>query len=119
MAYHVSNPADEYDVYPFSLDEYPSMNVLFQSAFGVEITKANFIKRFNTTPLGMFPNVDDAPALPYDHITPDHFLFDIVYNPAQTKFLREGEKMGAQISNGYQMLIEQAEESWRIWTGKV
>jgi shikimate dehydrogenase len=70
----------------------------------------------NTTPLGMYPNVDAAPLLPYHHLTPNHFLFDLIYNPVITKFLAEGKKQGAQILNGHQMLIEQAEESWRIWS---
>lgn len=70
----------------------------------------------NTTPLGMYPNVDADPPVPYEFITPQHFLFDLIYNPAKTKFLAEGEKQGAQICNGHQMLIEQAEESWRIWS---
>jgi len=69
----------------------------------------------NTTPLGMYPNVDEAPELAYHLLSDKHLLFDLTYNPAKTKFLLEGEKRGAQISNGYQMLIEQAEESWRIW----
>ncbi|RYZ27176.1 MAG: shikimate dehydrogenase [Chitinophagaceae bacterium] len=69
----------------------------------------------NTTPLGMYPNVDAAPALTYEILTPKHFLFDLTYNPAKTKFLAEGEKQGAQISNGHQMLIEQAEAAWEIW----
>ena len=70
----------------------------------------------NTTPLGMYPTVDAAPPIPYQFLTPQHLLFDAIYNPAKTKFLAEGEKRGAQIVNGHQMLIEQAEESWRIWT---
>ena len=70
----------------------------------------------NTTPLGMYPAVDADPPVPYQYITSRHFLFDLIYNPAKTKFLAEGEKQGAQICNGYQMLIEQAEESWRIWS---
>lgn len=70
----------------------------------------------NTTPLGMYPNVDADPAIPYEFITPNHFLFDIIYNPEKTKYLCEGEKRGAQICNGYEMLIGQAEESWRIWS---
>ena len=69
----------------------------------------------NTTPLGMYPKTDTAPSIPYHFITPEHFLFDIVYNPEKTVFLAEGEKRGAQIANGYEMLIGQAEESWRIW----
>jgi shikimate dehydrogenase len=70
----------------------------------------------NTTPLGMYPHVDTSPAIPYQFITPAHFLYDIVYNPEKTVFLAEGEKQGAQICNGYEMLIGQAEESWRIWS---
>src|SRR5688572_5142170 len=69
----------------------------------------------NTTPLGMYPKIDDAPVIPYQFISSKHLLFDAIYNPAKTKFLAEGESRGAQIINGYQMLIEQAEESWRIW----
>jgi shikimate dehydrogenase len=69
----------------------------------------------NTTPLGMFPNINDDPPIPYHYITSEHFLFDLIYNPGKTKFLQQGEKQGAQIANGYEMLILQAEESWRIW----
>ncbi len=69
----------------------------------------------NTTPLGMYPNMDEAPAIPYQHLTPKHYLYDLIYNPAKTKFLEEGEKQGAVISNGHEMLLLQAEESWRIW----
>lgn len=69
----------------------------------------------NTTPLGMYPTVDALPPVPYAFVTDQHFLFDLTYNPPKTKFLAEGEKRGAQICNGHQMLIEQAEESWRIW----
>ncbi|HUC83113.1 MAG TPA: shikimate dehydrogenase [Flavisolibacter sp.] len=69
----------------------------------------------NTTPLGMFPNIDAAPALPYHYLNDKHLLFDLIYNPAKTKFLAEGEKQGAQICNGHQMLIEQAEAAWVIW----
>lgn len=70
----------------------------------------------NTTPLGMHPRVEDFPPLPYEAITPRHYLFDLVYNPARTLFLRKGEERGAAVENGYDMLILQAEESWRIWT---
>ena len=76
---------------------------------------ANHPLIINTTPLGMYPNVESAPAIPYRFISPEHFLYDIVYNPEKTVFLQEGENRGAQICNGYEMLIGQAEESWRIW----
>jgi len=69
----------------------------------------------NTTPLGMYPNVDAAPQIPYQHLSSQHFLFDLVYNPTQTQFLQLGAQQGAQTANGYNMLIGQAEESWRIW----
>ena len=69
----------------------------------------------NTTPLGTFPNVDGAAAIPYHSLTPRHYLFDLVYNPAETKFLRLGKEQGAAIENGYEMLVLQAEENWKIW----
>jgi len=71
----------------------------------------------NTTPLGMYPKVDECPPLPYEVIGPQHYLFDLVYNPDRTLFLRQGEERGAIVENGYDMLIGQAEESWRIWNG--
>jgi len=69
----------------------------------------------NTTPLGMYPRVEECPDLPYEALTPRHYLFDLVYNPARTLFLRKGEERGAVVENGYEMLVLQAEESWRIW----
>lgn len=69
----------------------------------------------NTTPLGMYPNVEEAPNIPYDLLTPQHYLYDLVYNPAKTKFLLEGERRGALIENGADMLVIQAEASWDIW----
>ena len=70
----------------------------------------------NTTPLGMHPDVENCPPLPYEALTPRHYLFDLVYNPARTLFLRKGEERGAIVENGHDMLLLQAEESWRIWT---
>ena len=69
----------------------------------------------NTTPLGMSPAEDTSPELPYNFLTSDHYLYDLVYKPAKTLFLQKGEKQGAIIKNGYEMLIIQAEENWRIW----
>ncbi|ANE50168.1 shikimate dehydrogenase family protein [Flavisolibacter tropicus] len=69
----------------------------------------------NTTPLGMYPNINDAPQIPYNLLSSKHFLFDLIYNPTQTKFLQLGAQQGSQTANGYDMLIGQAEESWRIW----
>jgi len=69
----------------------------------------------NTTPLGTSPNVDEAPAIPYDQITSQHYLYDLVYNPAETLFLKKGKERGAQIKNGLEMLEIQAEKAWEIW----
>ena len=69
----------------------------------------------NTTPLGMYPKVEGKPDLPYDAIDQHHLLFDLIYNPALTAFLKEGKKRGAITKNGYQMLCLQAERSWELW----
>jgi shikimate dehydrogenase len=73
----------------------------------------------NTTPLGTFPNVEVCAAIPYQFLTVQHFLFDLVYNPAKTLFMQKGEQQGAATQNGYDMLVIQAEESWRIWGGEI
>ncbi|MBL0057498.1 MAG: shikimate dehydrogenase [Chitinophagaceae bacterium] len=69
----------------------------------------------NTTPLGTYPELDACPDLPYEFLDQGHFLYDLVYNPEKTLFLAKGEERGAFIKNGYEMLIIQAEESWKIW----
>lgn len=69
----------------------------------------------NCTPLGTYPNVEEAPELPYHLLTPQHYLFDLVYNPPLTKFLALGQQQGATIQNGYDMLTIQAEQNWKIW----
>jgi shikimate dehydrogenase len=69
----------------------------------------------NTTPLGMYPNTNEAPVIPYEFIGKEHLLFDLIYNPAETLFLQKGKAQGATVLNGERMLVIQAEESWRIW----
>ena len=69
----------------------------------------------NTTPLGMHPKVDECPPLDYAQLTPQHLLYDVVYNPAKTLFLQRGEASGAAICNGMDMLIGQAKAAWKIW----
>jgi len=69
----------------------------------------------NTTPLGMYPQIDQFPDIPYQFINDRHLLYDVIYNPSKTLFLQKGEQRGATIKNGEEMLILQAEESWRIW----
>lgn len=71
----------------------------------------------NTTPLGMYPNVETCPPLDYSMIGEKHLLFDAVYNPEKTLFLEKGEANGALIKNGLEMLHLQAEEAWKIWNG--
>ncbi|MDB5111663.1 MAG: shikimate dehydrogenase [Mucilaginibacter sp.] len=91
-------------------------NMLFKDLKPHHIEQHKLI--INTTPLGTAPNVDECPPIPYEHITDQHLLYDLVYNPEKTLFLKKGEEMGATIKNGYEMLILQAEKSWEIWTSK-
>lgn len=69
----------------------------------------------NATPLGTFPNVDTCPDIPYECLTPDHVLFDLVYNPSTTRFMSFGLERGANVKNGLEMLHLQAEKAWEIW----
>lgn len=73
----------------------------------------------NTSPLGMFPKVNEAPPIAYDAITPKHHLYDLVYNPTETLFMKNGLGKGATVQNGLAMLHIQAEESWAIWNAKM
>lgn len=69
----------------------------------------------NASPLGTFPDIDTAPDIPYQHLTPSHLLYDLVYNPAETKFLRLGKEQGSSTKNGAEMLELQALAAWDIW----
>ena len=69
----------------------------------------------NTTPLGTFPNIDECPPIDYGLFTNKHIAFDLVYNPAETEFLKRAAQNGAVIKNGYDMLVHQAEKAWEIW----
>lgn len=69
----------------------------------------------NTTPLGMSPNSETMPPLDYEHLGPDHYVYDLIYNPARTMFLQKAEMRSATIKNGLEMLHIQAEKSWKIW----
>lgn len=69
----------------------------------------------NCTPLGTFPNVEDFPPIPYQFLTSEHLLYDLIYNPERTTFLQKGEKKKAIIINGRKMLELQAEKAWEIW----
>ncbi len=69
----------------------------------------------NTTPLGTSPNIDQCPPLPYKALSKEHVLYDLVYNPSTTLFMKKGQQYGARACNGYQMLVNQAEKSWELW----
>jgi shikimate dehydrogenase len=77
------------------------------------ISEANLI--INTTPLGMTPNNNAMPPIDFDLITPQHYVYDLIYNPARTLFLQKAEMRNATIKNGLEMLHIQAEKSWEIW----
>ena len=69
----------------------------------------------NTSPLGMYPDVDSFPSIPYQYLSSKHYLYDLVYNPEETVFMKKGLEKGANVINGLPMLIGQAEKAWEIW----
>jgi len=73
----------------------------------------------NTSPLGMYPNTNEAPPIAYEGITAQHHLYDLVYNPLETLFMKNGLEKGATVQNGLAMLHIQAEDSWAIWNAKM
>ena len=77
------------------------------------VSQSNLI--INTTPLGMSPNTESMPPIDLENIGKDHFVYDLIYNPARTKFLQKAEMQGATFKNGLEMLHVQAEKSWMIW----
>ena len=83
-----------------------------------DITKQDTVSHniiINTTPLGTNPRINDFPKIPYNYLNKNHLLFDLIYNPTETKFLKYGKTKGSKIKNGLDMLQIQAEESWNIW----
>jgi shikimate dehydrogenase len=88
-------------------------NITYQDLDKQKLNEYRLI--INTTPLGMSPNINNLPLIPYHLIGKEHFLFDLVYNPAETAFLKKGINAGAATSNGMEMLFLQAEKAWEIW----
>ena len=80
---------------------------------------SNAVKEYevivNCTPVGMYPKENECPALPYEHLSCNNLLYDLVYNPEHTLFLKRGQQQGAAVKNGLEMLILQAIASWEIW----
>ena len=86
-----------------------------------ELTKKvmnEFTIIINCTPLGPYPDIEKCPNIPYQFLTSDHFLYDLIYNPAESTFLKNGKKVNATIINGQQMLELQAEKAWDIWQNR-
>lgn len=79
---------------------------------------STYLLIINTTPLGTFPNLEGCPAIPFEFVTKSHYLYDLVYNPAETTFLKNGTQKGAVTQNGMKMLELQAEKAWDIWTSE-
>ncbi|GAA4270842.1 shikimate dehydrogenase [Aquimarina gracilis] len=105
---------DRLDISHTFVSRNPDFNELSYKDLDEDIIKS-YKLIVNCTPLGTHPNVDDCPDIPYEHITENHVLYDLIYNPAQTSFMKKGLQQGAKASNGLQMLILQAEKSWEIW----
>ena len=92
----------------------PHEGMLTYSQLSKEVL-ADYTVIVNCSPVGMFPKMDEAPAIPYEYLTPKHLLFDCVYNPEDTLFMQKGRKQGATVKNGLEMLHLQAIASWKFW----
>jgi shikimate dehydrogenase len=92
----------------------PAPGVLSYDSLDAGVIAAHSLL-INTSPVGMYPQVEEAPSLPYEAITSKHHLYDLIYNPAETKFLTLGARQGATIQNGLEMLHIQANASWDLW----
>tara|TARA_R100001480_G_scaffold152548_1_gene154698 strand:- start:264 stop:995 length:732 start_codon:yes stop_codon:yes gene_type:complete len=88
--------------------------VLTYKDLNKEIIQSHYLI-VNTTPVGTFPNTTEFPNIPFQYIGKDHVLFDLIYNPRETEFLKMGYAKGARVSNGMKMLEYQAKKSWKIW----
>ena len=92
------------------------------SKFDYSDISSNFLNKYdiiiNTTSLGSYPNIDSFPKIPYEKLSKKHLLYDLTYNPDQTRFLEYGKNRNTKIKNGLEMLKIQADESWKIWNLK-
>lgn len=91
-----------------------SLNMLQYSSLNQTIIESHLLL-INCTPVGTFPNIADCPPIPYHFLTENHVLFDLIYNPAETEFLKQGKANSAKITNGLKMLEMQADKAWEIW----
>ncbi len=102
------------DVFYATTSNKKNTNTFFYNEINERMMQA-FKLIINTTPLGLFPNVNEAPNLPYHLFTDKHLAYDLIYNPEQTLFLKQAKEKGAITINGLSMLQLQAEKSWEIW----
>ena len=93
-----------------------------KNAITYEVVTADIVREYNVivncTPVGMYPHIDECPKLPYEAMDSHTLLYDLLYNPDETKFLRLGAERGATVKNGLEMLLLQAFVSWEIWNGE-
>ena len=102
---------------PTLVSRTPKEGILGYADLNENILKEHTIL-VNCTPLGMFPDVETCPDIPYEYISARHLLFDCVYNPEETLFLRKGRAQGAATHNGMEMLVGQAQAAWKIWNNE-
>lgn len=102
----------DYQIVSRNPDNKPG-RIPYENLRQIDVRNAPLI--INCTPLGMHPNNESFPDIPYSGIDKFHLLIDLIYNPAETIFLKKGAEKGAMTRNGYDMLVRQAEESWKIW----
>lgn len=96
------------------VSRFPSEGQLSYAQLTAE-TISDHLVIVNATPLGMYPKTENSPDIPYENLSPDHICFDLVYNPAKTRFMELAEQQGATVINGLEMLHIQADEAWKIW----
>jgi len=105
---------DQLNISYFSVVRTPVAGAVLYDQISEELMSSHQLI-INTTPLGTFPNVETAPAIPYEFITDQHLAYDLVYNPEETEFMRRAKVRGAAVKNGLEMLQLQALRAWSIW----
>lgn len=112
-SHNVSSSTIRGNILGFKFSDFPDDLIGYNDIDKSILKEYNII--INATPVGMFPNVDACPKIPYEHLTEKHLLYDLIYNPEETLFLKKGKEKGAQTKNGLEMLQLQAEKAWEIW----
>lgn len=114
-----ASKAVQYSLLKLGLEcKFVSRNTNFEYLGYYELSPSimeSFLVIVNCTPVGMYPNINECPSIPYSYVSPQHLLYDLIYNPEKTLFLKKGEERRATIKNGYEMWQRQANASWRIW----